>query len=99
MKQIDDEPFVFGVRDFPAVGKFTNLVRRIHPVEWFVGPTIGMNGNTAIGFDHDEACGFRQRSLEPTDVVDRATGDDKTHALILTHRAVSARRGRASAFG
>ena len=99
LQQIDDQPLVFGVGDFPTIREFANLIWCIHPVEWFVCATIGVNGNTAIGFNHDEARGLGQRSLEPTDVVDRATGNDETHVLILTNRAASARRGRASAFG
>jgi len=77
--QVDRQGFTFGIGDNPLPVKFDNGIRRCHPIEWFVGATITMNGDAAIGFHHDEAYGFGQCRIEATRVLNAATSDDETH--------------------
>ena len=47
--QVNGQRFAFRVGDYPAVIKFANDVRWVHPVEWFVCTTVSVNRNAAIG--------------------------------------------------
>jgi predicted metal-dependent TIM-barrel fold hydrolase len=40
-----------------------NHVRRVHPVEWLVGATIGMDSDTTIGLHHHKAQSFWETGL------------------------------------
>ena len=75
----DAQRLALGAGDGPTFVVEGQAIRGVHPVQWFVGTTVGVDRNTAVGFDHDESNGFGQMSGEATVVVDSAAGDDKTH--------------------
>jgi acyl dehydratase len=52
------ERLALGVRHHPPPFLLDERVGGVHPVERFVGPAVGVDGDTAIGLDHDESkCG------------------------------------------
>jgi ABC-2 type transport system ATP-binding protein len=53
--------------------------RWTHPVQWLVGPAIGVDEHRAIGLDHDHSNGLGQVRREAPDVVHGAPGDDDSH--------------------
>jgi hypothetical protein len=48
--QVNGQRFALGVGHYPAVVKFANGVRRVHPVQRFVCTTVGMNRDAAVSF-------------------------------------------------
>jgi hypothetical protein len=83
----DREDLALGVGDLPdrddtlRFGRVVDgePVRCVHPVQWLVGPAVGVDRHAPVGFHHDQADGLGQVSGEPPVVVDGAPGDDETH--------------------
>ena len=92
VEQADDEPVVgLGGRHLPAgddAGLPVLLVGvdlgepggRTHPVQRFVGATVGVDENRAVRLDHDEASGPGQMGVQAPGVVHAAGGNDDAHA-------------------
>ena len=55
------------------------VVGGIHPVERFVGAAVGVDGNTTVGFHHDQAGRHREVGGQPSFVIDAAPGDHQPH--------------------
>src|SRR6266545_3864825 len=76
----DDPQLLPGAVDHPPhAGRLLDPAGWRHPVEWLVGPVIGVDRHRAVGLDHQEPRGQGQMCREPADVVHRAPGDDKPH--------------------
>ena len=75
----DGERLALRVGDRPPAVALRESVRRVHPVQGFVRPAIGMDGHAPVGLHHDQPGGERQVSGEAPGVIDRAAGDDQAH--------------------
>ena len=68
------------LRDAPrAVLVDDDAVRGVHPVERLVRTAVGVDGDAAVGLDHDQPHRLGQVGREPAVVVDGAAGDHETH--------------------
>jgi hypothetical protein len=81
--QGDGEDLTLWVRDDPAAFFFGDAIWGVHPIHWFVGATIGMNGHTPVCLHHDEASRQRKVSRQSAGVIDGTSGDDKTHEVVI----------------
>jgi hypothetical protein len=79
LQQAHGELFTLGIGDHPVIAVVDERVRRVHPVERLVGATVGMDGDATVGLHHDETHGLGEMGIEPTSIVDGATGYDETH--------------------
>lgn len=75
----DDEALAFGANDSPFGSVFDEAVWGVHPIQWLIRSTIGMDRHAAVGLNHDEALRLGEMSSETAVVVDGAAGDDKAH--------------------
>jgi hypothetical protein len=86
--------FTFGVAHNPMIRIVFDDIGRVHPVEWLVCATIGMNCYTTIGFHHDKSERFRKSGLKSTGIFHCAARNDESHLTILAD-ATTSRGGRA----
>ena len=75
----DGQLFSTGITDRPFPVALNEGVRRVHPVEWLVGPAVSMDGHAAVGLDHDEPHRLGKVGAQPALVVDGAAGDHEPH--------------------
>ncbi len=50
--QLNRQSFAFRIANNQAVCEFFECVRRVHPIEWFVGTTVSVNRYATVGFNH-----------------------------------------------
>ena len=89
----DDEPLASLVLDRPDVCRIVlldaQLTRWGHPIQRLVGTVVGMDRDRAIGLHENQALCRRKMRRQPTRVIDRARGNDKTHGVsVLENRRV-----------
>ena len=73
------ERLTLGIGDDPAVFQLLDMVRSVHPIEWFVGTPIGMNRNAAIGFDHEQAHRRREIRRQASLIIHTASCYHQSH--------------------
>jgi hypothetical protein len=79
----DCHRFALGVANNPMVFIVFDDVRGVHPVEWLVGATVGMDGNASVGLHHDKSQCFGQTGLQATGIFHGATRYKKSHVPSL----------------
>jgi hypothetical protein len=79
--QSDDQALALRIGYLPAVLRLEEGVGGVHPVEWFVGATVGVDRHASVGLDHDQTHRFGEMGGEAAFVVNGATSDDESHGL------------------
>ena len=77
--QCDAQCLALGTRNCPTFVVKRKPVGGIHPVEWLVSTSVGMDRHAAIGLDHDQPHSLGKMGGEPAVVVDGAAGNDESH--------------------
>jgi hypothetical protein len=75
--------FALGVANNPMIFIVFDDIGRVHPVQRFVGASIGVDGNASVGLHHDESQSFRQTGLQATGIFHGATRYKKSHVPSL----------------
>lgn len=86
--------FTLRVAHYPMISVVLNDVGGVHPVEWLVCTTIGMDCDATIGFHHDKSKRFGESGFESTGIFHSAARNDESHLTILAD-ATTSRGGRA----
>jgi hypothetical protein len=61
-------------------------IGRVHPVQWLVSTSVGMDGNASVGLDHHKSQSLGQSGLQTSGVFHCATHYKKSHIPILADR-------------
>jgi hypothetical protein len=54
-----------------------------HPIQGLRRIAVGVDGESSIGLDHDETSRLGEMGVQPTGIVDGATGDDQSHEALV----------------
>ena len=78
--QLDVQRLALRVRRDQLGARLDDPARRAHPVERLVRAAVGVDRERPVGLEHDEPGAEGEARAEASGVLDRATGDEETHA-------------------